>query len=184
MLNGDWIRASNKANGFDVVWSAQHMHFCRPADIRVYMDTMWKILNPQGLVFMLVHFPSGNPEAMDIYDEAKRQGVRFPGYFLIQEGPSPRLSVLDETANLLPGERHAGVYGGSDSTEGMYHSKHFFDHEVLGRAFKESGFEIVEQVVVSLQEGKELPLDALDDPLLRNAITMLVGVVARKVSTP
>jgi SAM-dependent methyltransferase len=183
VLKGDWIRASNKASGFDVIWSAQHMHFCRPVDVHVYMDTMCKILNPQGLVFMLVHFPSGNPEAMSIYDEAKRQGAKFPGYFLLQEVPSSELSALDESADLLPGERHAGVYGGSDSTEGVYHSKHFFDHEVLGRAFNESGFEIIERVVVNLHEGTELPLDALDDPLLRNTTFMLVGVVARKVST-
>lgn len=181
VLRGDWISGAEKAGKFDVVWSAQHMHFCRPMDIPVYMSTLWNVLNPGGLVYLLVHFPSGNSDAMRIYDEAKQGGAQFPGYFILHEGRggSP-IEALSENSLLLPGERHFGVYGRAPTQDACHHAKHFFDHDVLAREFTKSGFEVVEQSVVDLYNGrKELPVEALLDPKMRMEC-MLVGVVARK----
>ncbi|PCH53727.1 MAG: hypothetical protein COC22_01845 [Flavobacteriaceae bacterium] len=134
-------------NNYDSILISRVLHFLSPEEILVVIADMHRILKPQGKIYVICASTYNKAFAsfIPIFEEAKKNGVKYPGYTQ-EKDKHTDLSLIDEEAIKTI---HPGDYT-------------FFDHDSFAEFFEDSGFKVEEYAYIPYN-GSSVSLDGREN---------------------
>lgn len=149
-ISGDFLSIDLPSDYYNNILVARVIHFFSAKGIERFISKLHRIVAPGGIIYIVAATPylGGYQSFIPVYEQRKSKGELWPGYV------SSMLEYKDKThGESLPDTAF-----------------HFLDADILGRSFRNEGFEIIESREFPLEYESKFQFDGREN----------VGLIVKK----